>query len=58
MVTVAIRRIHLDDPSGKTLLDYLDRDEVRAFCRTRPAAITAKDAVLTAKLARERSAPI
>ena len=28
MVTVAIRRIHLDDPSGKTMLDYIDRTKI------------------------------
>jgi len=52
MVTVAIRRIHLDDPSGKTLLDYLDRSRYLILPNT-AGAYTAKDAVLAAKLARE-----
>ena len=52
MVTVAIRRIHLDDPSGKTLIDYLDRSRLTILPNT-AGCYTAKDAVLTAKLARE-----
>ena len=52
MVTVAIRRIHIDDPSGKTLIDYLDRTKYTLLPNT-AGCFTAKDAVLTAKLARE-----
>ena len=52
MVTVAIRRIHLDDPTGKTLLDYLDRSKYTILPNT-AGCFTAKDAVLTAQLARE-----
>jgi len=52
MVTVAIRRINLDDPSGKTLLDYLDRTRYAILPNT-AGCTTAKDAVLTAQLARE-----
>lgn len=52
MVTVAIRRIHLDDPSGKTLLDYLDRSKYTILPNT-AGCFSAKDAVLTAQLARE-----
>lgn len=52
MVTVAIRRIHIDDPSGKTLLDYLDRTKYTLLPNT-AGCFSAKDAVLTAKLARE-----
>lgn len=52
MVTVAIRRINLDDPSGKTLLDYLDRTRYAILPNT-AGCTTAKDAVLTAHLARE-----
>jgi thiazole synthase len=52
MVTVAIRRIHLDDASGKTLLDYIDRSKLRILPNT-AGCTTAKDAVLTAHLARE-----
>ena len=52
MVTVAIRRMHLDDKSGKTLVDYIDRDRFVLLPNT-AGCYTAKDAVLTAKLARE-----
>ena len=52
MVTVAIRRINLDDPSGKTMLDYIDRANMRILPNT-AGCYNAKDAVLTAKLARE-----
>lgn len=52
MVTVAIRRIHLDDPSGKTLLDYLDRKKYTILPNT-AGCFSAKEAVLTAQLARE-----
>ncbi|MDQ2908496.1 MAG: thiazole synthase [Candidatus Eremiobacteraeota bacterium] len=52
MVTVAIRRINLDDRSGKTLLDYIDRARYAILPNTAGCS-TAKDAVLTAQLARE-----
>ncbi len=52
MVTVAIRRIHLDDPSGKTLLDHIDTTRYRILPNT-AGCTTAKDAILTAQLARE-----
>ncbi len=52
MVTVAIRRINLDDPSGKTMLDYIDRTKYTILPNT-AGCYTAKDAVLTAQLARE-----
>ncbi len=52
MVTVAIRRINLDDPTGKTLLDYIDRSRYTILPNT-AGCFTAKDAVLTAQLARE-----
>jgi thiazole synthase len=52
MVTVAIRRINLDDPTGKTMLDYLDRTRYTILPNT-AGCTTAKDAVLTAQLARE-----
>jgi thiazole synthase len=51
-VTVAIRRIHLDDPTGKTMIDYIDRSRYRILPNT-AGCTTAKDAVLTAQLARE-----
>ena len=52
MVTVAIRRINLDDPSGRTMLDYIDRRRVTILPNT-AGCYSAKDAVLTARLARE-----
>jgi thiazole synthase len=52
LVTVAIRRIHLDDPSGKTLLDHIDRTRLQILPNT-AGCTTARDAVLTAHLARE-----
>jgi thiazole synthase len=52
LVTVAIRRIHLDDPSGKTMLDYVDRSKYAILPNT-AGCTTAKDAILTAQLARE-----
>jgi thiazole synthase len=52
MVTVAIRRINLDDKSGKTMLDYIDRDRFTILPNT-AGCYSAKEAVLTAQLARE-----
>ncbi|HEX5275990.1 MAG TPA: thiazole synthase [Candidatus Rubrimentiphilum sp.] len=52
MVTVAIRRINLDDKSGKTLLDYIDRSRYAILPNT-AGCYNAKEAVLTAQLARE-----
>ena len=52
MVTVAVRRIALDDKSGKTMLDYIDRSKYRILPNT-AGCYTAKEAVLTAHLARE-----
>jgi thiazole synthase len=52
VVTVAIRRMHLDDKTGKTLVDYIDRSKLTLLPNT-AGCYTAKDAVLTAKLARE-----
>ena len=52
MVTVAIRRINLDDASGRTMLDYVDRTRYRILPNT-AGCTNAKDAVLTAQLARE-----
>lgn len=52
MVTVAIRRINLDDPSGKTMLDYIERENVEILPNT-AGCYNAKDAILTAQLARE-----
>jgi thiazole synthase len=52
MVTVAIRRIKLDDAGEKTMLDYVDRERMLVLPNT-AGCFTAKDAVLTAHLARE-----
>ncbi len=52
MITVAIRRINLDDPTGKTMLDYIDRTKYTILPNT-AGCYTAKDAILTAQLARE-----
>ena len=52
MVTVAIRRIDLDDPSGQSLLDFIDRDRYELLPNT-AGCYTASDAVLTCELARE-----
>jgi len=52
IVTVAIRRINLDDKSGKTLLDYIDRSRYQILPNT-AGCYSAKEAVLTAQLARE-----
>jgi thiazole synthase len=52
MVTVAIRRINLDDAGGKTMLDFIDRERMLVLPNT-AGCFTAKDAVLTAHLARE-----
>jgi thiazole synthase len=52
MVTVAIRRINLDDPTGRTMLDYIDRERFTILPNT-AGCYNAADAVLTAQLARE-----
>jgi thiazole synthase len=52
MVTVAIRRINLDDRQGRTMLDYIDRKRYTILPNT-AGCYSAKDAVLTAQLARE-----
>jgi thiazole synthase len=52
MVTVAIRRISLDNAEGKTLLDYVDRDRYTILPNT-AGCYSAKEAILTAQLARE-----
>ena len=52
MVTVAIRRVDLNDTSGASLLDYIDRDRYALLPNT-AGCYTAEDAVLTCELARE-----
>ncbi len=52
IITVAIRRLNLDDPNEKTLLDHLDWDRYQILPNT-AGCRTAEEAVFTAKLARE-----
>ncbi len=52
MVTVAIRRIDLGNANGKTMLDFIDRSRLTILPNT-AGCYSAKDAVLTAHLARE-----
>jgi len=52
MVTVAIRRVDLTGKSGPTLLEFVDRTRIRLLPNT-AGCYTAKDAILTAGLARE-----
>ena len=52
MITVAIRRLNLDDPNQETLLDHLDWDRYRILPNT-AGSKTADEAVFTARLARE-----
>jgi thiazole synthase len=52
LVTVAIRRVNLDDPTGETLISLLRREQFRLLPNT-AGCYTVKDAVITAELARE-----
>ncbi|MBT3218789.1 MAG: thiazole synthase [Proteobacteria bacterium] len=52
MVTVAIRRVDLNSPTGSNILDYIDRDRIHLLPNT-AGCYTAEDAVITAQLARE-----
>lgn len=52
IVTVSIRRLNLSDPSGGGVLDVIDRDRFTLLPNT-AGCYTAKDAILTAHLARE-----
>ncbi|HEX9653997.1 MAG TPA: thiazole synthase [bacterium] len=52
LVTVAIRRINLNDRSGESLLNYIDRKKFDLLPNT-AGCYTAKDAILTCELARE-----
>ncbi|MBU1701330.1 MAG: thiazole synthase [Candidatus Eisenbacteria bacterium] len=51
-VTVAIRRVNLDRAKGPSLLDFIDRDKITLLPNT-AGCYSAKDAILTAQLARE-----
>ena len=52
MVTVAIRRLDLDDPGKETLLDYIDWGRYRMLPNTAGCA-TAEEALFVARLGRE-----
>ena len=52
MITVAIRRLDLDDPSQKTLLDYIDWSRYQILPNTAGCA-TVEEAIFVAKLGRE-----
>ena len=52
MVTVAVRRVNLNDRSGQSLMDFIDRDKMFVLPNT-AACYTADEAVRTARLARE-----
>lgn len=52
IITVAIRRLNLDDPNKKSILDYFDWTKYTILPNTAGCA-TPKEAIFTAKLARE-----
>jgi thiazole synthase len=52
IITVAIRRLNLDDPSEKNILDYFDWDRYTILPNT-AGCKTAEEAIFTAHLARE-----
>ncbi|MGH9320505.1 MAG: thiazole synthase [Vicinamibacteria bacterium] len=52
MVTVAVRRVNLQDRTRESLLDYIDRDRIALLPNT-AGCYTADDAVRTARLGRE-----
>lgn len=52
VVTVAVRRVNLNDRSGESLLDYIPRDKYFLLPNT-AACYTADEAIRTARLARE-----
>jgi len=52
VVTVAVRRVNLDDRSKESLLDYIDRSKLFILPNT-AACYTADEAIRTARLGRE-----
>jgi thiazole synthase len=52
MITVAIRRLDLDDPGQKTLLDYIDWNKYQILPNTAGCA-TVEEAMFVARLGRE-----
>lgn len=51
-VTVAVRRVNLNDTSGESLLDFIDRERMFILPNT-AACYNAEDAIRVARLARE-----
>ena len=56
MITVAIRRLDLDDPTSKTLLDYIDWNKYQILPNTAGCA-TVEEAMFVARLGREVGQP-
>ncbi len=56
VVTVAVRRVNLDDKSKESLLDYIDKNKITILPNT-AACFTAEEAVRTAKLAQAAGLP-
>ena len=52
MITVAIRRLDLDDPSKKTILDYIDWNRYQILPNAAGGA-TVEEALFVARLGRE-----
>ena len=52
LVTVAVRRLNLDNPKEENLLDYLDRSKIALLPNT-AGCYTAEDAIRVARLGRE-----
>ncbi len=52
MVTVAVRRLNLDQPKAESLLDYIDRSRVTVLPNT-AGCYTAEEAIRVARLGRE-----
>lgn len=52
MVTVAIRRVNLDRAKGPVMMDHIDTEKIDILPNT-AGCFNAKDAILTAQLARE-----
>ncbi|MEZ4241551.1 MAG: thiazole synthase [Myxococcota bacterium] len=52
LVTVALRRVDLDEPQGLGVLDHVDRDRIALLPNT-AGCYTPEDAVTTARLGRE-----
>jgi len=52
MVTLAIRRVDLNAPSGQNIMDFIDRTKIHVLPNT-AGCYTPEDAVLTAQLSRE-----